>query len=134
MPAHVIEVPCHSISGLRQSYNFMSLVTFYLIIGSFLATFYVFMSYCLSCSCSCFSSFSYFISYSCFMNTSIHIAFPIFFLFHAYCKWHFIYLYSMTPMYSHIIHVVFSLYDFTYKLESFQLNHPNSSYGIFMPN
>ena len=32
-----------------------------------------FMTYYLSCSCSCFSSFSYFISYSCFMNTSIHV-------------------------------------------------------------
>ena len=38
------------------------------------------MTYCFSCSCSCFSSFSYFISYSCCMNTAIHIAFPIFFL------------------------------------------------------
>ena len=35
------------------------------------------MTYCLSCSCSCFSSFSFFISYSCFMNTSIHIAFLV---------------------------------------------------------
>ena len=41
---------------------------------------YVFMTYCFSCSCSCFSSFSYFISYSCCMNIAIHIAFPIFFL------------------------------------------------------
>ena len=35
------------------------------------------MTYCLSCSYSCFSSFSFFISYSCFMNTSIHIAFLV---------------------------------------------------------
>ena len=35
----------------------------------------VFMTYCFSCSSSCFSSFSYFISYSCCMNTTIHIAF-----------------------------------------------------------
>ena len=35
----------------------------------------VFMIYCFSCSCSCFSSLSYFISYSCCMNTTIHIAF-----------------------------------------------------------
>ena len=33
------------------------------------------MAYFFSCSCSCFSSFSYFISYSCCMNTIIHIAF-----------------------------------------------------------
>ena len=38
------------------------------------------------------------------MNTSIHIAFPIFFPFHACCIWHFIYLYNMTPMHSHINH------------------------------
>ena len=71
------------------------------------------MSYCLSCSCSCFNSFSYFISYSCFINTSIHIAFPIFFLSHACCIWHFIYLYSMTPMYSHLILVFLFLYEYT---------------------
>ena len=35
----------------------------------------VFMTYCFSCSCSCFSLFSYFISYSCCMNIAIHIAF-----------------------------------------------------------
>ena len=69
------------------------------------------MTYCFSCSCSCFSSFSYFISYSCFMNKSIHIAFPILFLFHAYYIWHFIYLYSMMLMYSHISHVFLSLYE-----------------------
>ena len=71
------------------------------------------MSYFLSCSCSCFSSSSYFISYSCFMNTSIHIAFPIFFLFHACCIWNFIYLYNMMLMYLHIIHVFLSLYEST---------------------
>ena len=32
------------------------------------------MTNCLSCSYSCFSSFSFSISHSCFMNTSIHIA------------------------------------------------------------
>ena len=73
----------------------------------------MFMAYFLSCSCSCFSSFSGFISYACFINTSIHIAFPIFFLFHAYYIWHFIYLYSMMSMYSHIIHVFLFLYEST---------------------
>ena len=37
----------------------------------------MFMTYCLSCLYSCFSSFSFSISYSCFMNTSIHIAFLV---------------------------------------------------------
>ena len=32
----------------------------------------------LSCSYSCFSSFSFSISHSCFMNTSIHIAFLVY--------------------------------------------------------
>ena len=34
MPAHVTEVSCHSISGLRQSYNYMCSRTYYLIIGA----------------------------------------------------------------------------------------------------
>ena len=38
MSAHVTEVSCHSITGLRQSFNYMSSVTYYLIIGAFLAT------------------------------------------------------------------------------------------------
>ena len=40
-----------------------------------------------------------------------HISFPILFLFHAYYIWHFIYLYNMMSMYSHIIHVFLSLYE-----------------------
>ena len=77
----------------------------------------VFMSYCFSCSCSCFSLFSYFISYSCFMNTAIHIAFSCY-----YYIWNFIYLYSMMPMYSHIIHVFLSLYE---SILLRNLNHSN---------
>ena len=38
VPAHVTEVPCHSISGLGKSYNYMSSVTYYPIIGALLAT------------------------------------------------------------------------------------------------
>ena len=34
MPANVTEVSCHSISGLRQSYNYMCSRTYYLIIGA----------------------------------------------------------------------------------------------------
>ena len=133
MPAHVIEVPCHSISGLRQSYNFMSSVNYYLIIGSFLSTLcaHVILPFMFM-----FMFQFVFIFHIIFMFHEHIYTYCIsyIFLFHAYCIWHFIYLYSMTPMYSHIIHVVFSLYDFTYKLESFQLNHPNSSYGFFMSN
>ena len=34
MPAYLTEVSCHSISGLRQSYNYMCSGTYYLIIGA----------------------------------------------------------------------------------------------------
>ena len=34
VPAHITEVPCHSISGLRQFYNYMCSGTYYLIIGA----------------------------------------------------------------------------------------------------
>ena len=34
MSAHVTEVSCHSISGLRKSYNYMCSGTYYLIIGA----------------------------------------------------------------------------------------------------
>ena len=35
MPAHVTKVPCHSISGLEQSYNYICSRTYYFIIGAF---------------------------------------------------------------------------------------------------
>ena len=61
----------------------MILVTYYLIIGAFLAT------------------------------LSVPNIFPFIFrfMFHACSIWNFIYLYGMTPMYSHIIHVFSSLYE-----------------------
>ena len=34
VPVHITEVPCHSISGLRQFYNYMCSGTYYLIIGA----------------------------------------------------------------------------------------------------
>ena len=39
--------------------------------------------------------------------------FHIIFMFHAYSIWHFKYLYSMIPMYSHLIHVFLFLYNST---------------------
>ena len=83
---------CHLITGLRQFYNYMSSVIYYLIIGAFLATLCV---------------------YDIFMlhEHILHISFPILFLFHANYIWPFIYLYSMMSMYSHIIHVLLSLYE-----------------------
>ena len=60
--------------------------------------------------------------------------FHILLRFHAYSIWHFRYLYRNTDVFTHrsCILVPPCIY-FSYKLESFQLNHPNSSYGIFMP-
>ena len=83
---------CHLITGLRQFYNYMSSVIYYLIIGAFLATLCV---------------------YDIFMlhEHILHISFPILFLFHANYIWPFIYLYSMMSMYSYIIHVFLSLYE-----------------------
>ena len=86
-------VLCHLITGLRQFYNYMSSVTYYLIIGAFLAT-YVFMTYCISRSWSRVSSFSYFISYLCFMNTAIHFAFPIFFMLLLHMAFHILVQYN----------------------------------------
>ena len=110
MSAHVTEVPCHSITGLRQFYNYICSVTYCLIIGAFLATLcvhdilhFMFM----------FMFQFVFIFHIIFMfhEHILHISFPILFLFHAYYIWHFIYLYSMMPMHSHIIHVFLSLYE-----------------------
>ena len=54
------------------------------------------MTYCFSCLCSGFSSFSYFISCSCFMNISVHIAFPI--LIQEYLCIHTSFMYSSPSM------------------------------------
>ena len=57
------------------------------------------MTYCLSCSCSCFSSFSFFISYSCFMNTSIHIAFLV----HIYTLSYHVFQLTLTKRLVHLV-------------------------------
>ena len=80
------------------------------------------MTYCLSWSYSCFSSFSFSILHSCFMNTSIHISFSTFSLFHAYYIWHFIYLESMMSMKSHLILIFLFLYESTLLMNWNQSN------------
>ena len=57
------------------------------------------MTYCLSCSYSCFSSFSFSISYSCFMNTSIHIAFLI----HIYILSYHVFQLTLTKRLVHLV-------------------------------
>ena len=102
---------CHLITGLRQFYNYMSSVTYYLIIGAFLATlcvhdilYFMFMV-----------TFQFFFIFHIIFMFHEHIytycISYIFFLFHAYCIWNFIYLYGVTPMCSHLIHVFLSLYE-----------------------
>ena len=57
------------------------------------------MTYCLSCSCSCFNSFLFFISYSCFMNTSIHIAFLV----HIYILSYYVFQLTLTKRLVHLV-------------------------------
>ena len=89
----------------------MSSVTYYLIIGAFLATlcvhdilFFMFMV-----------TFQFVFIYHIIFMFHEHIytycISYIIFLFHTCCIWHFIYLYGMTPMCSHLIHVFLSLYE-----------------------
>ena len=108
MPTHVTEVPCHSITGPRQFYNYVCSVTYYLIIGAFLATLcvhdilhFMFM----------FTFQFVFISHILFMLHEHSYTYCISYIFSCYYYiWNFIYLYSIMPMYSHIIHVFLSLY------------------------
>ena len=76
-------------TGLRQFYNFMSSVIYYLIIGAFLATLCVYDIFLLH-------------------EHILHISFPILFLFHANYIWHFIDLYKNTyictcPYHRHLL-------------------------------
>ena len=57
------------------------------------------MTYYLSCSFSCFSSFSFSISYSCFMNTSIHIAFLV----HIYILSYIVFQLTLTKRLVHLV-------------------------------
>ena len=87
----------------------MSSVTYYLIIGAFLATLCVHGILCFMFMVT----FQFvFIFHIIFMfHEHIYCISYIFFLFHACCIWHFIYLYGMTPMCSHLIHVFLFLYE-----------------------
>ena len=102
----------HIYLSFMYRYSFLYFVIFYLSLSilAFKHFYHVFLT------CSIYSIrylYLIFISYSCFMNTCLHISFSIFSLFHAYYIRHFIYLYNMMPMYSHIIHVFLSLYKST---------------------
>ena len=57
------------------------------------------MTYCLPCSYSCFSSFSFSISYSCFMNTSIHVAFLV----HIYILSYHVFQLTLTKRLVHLV-------------------------------
>ena len=57
------------------------------------------MAYCLSCSFSCFSSFSFSISHSCFMNTLIHVAFLV----HIYILFYHVFNLTLTKPLVHLV-------------------------------
>ena len=57
------------------------------------------MTYFLSCSYSCFSSFSFSISYSCFMNTSMHIVFFV----HIYILSNHVFQLTLTKRLVHLV-------------------------------
>ena len=57
------------------------------------------MTYCLSCSYSCFSSFSFSISHSCFMNTSINVAFLV----HIYILSYHVFQLTLTKRLVHLV-------------------------------
>ena len=57
------------------------------------------MTYCLSCSYSWFSSFSFSISHSCFMNTSIHVAFLV----HIYILSYHVFQLTLTKGLVHLV-------------------------------
>ena len=57
------------------------------------------MTYCLSCSYSCFNSFSFSISHSCFMNTSIHGAFLV----HIYIISYHVFQLTLTKPLVHLV-------------------------------
>ena len=57
------------------------------------------MTNCLSCSCSCFNSFSFSISHSCFMNTSIHITFLV----HIYILFYHVFQLTLTKRLVHLV-------------------------------
>ena len=57
------------------------------------------MTYCLSCSYSCFSSFSFSISHLCFMNTFIHVAFLV----HIYILSYHVFQLTLTKRLVHLV-------------------------------
>ena len=57
------------------------------------------MTYCLLCSYSCFSSFSFSISHSCFMNTSIHVVFLV----HIYILSYHVFQLTLTKRLVHLV-------------------------------
>ena len=57
------------------------------------------MTYCLSCSCSYFNSFSFSISHSCFLNTSIHITFLV----HIYILSYHLFQFTLSKRLVHLV-------------------------------
>ena len=100
MHVHVTEVPCHSKTGLRQFYNYMNSITYYLRIGAFLATLCVYDIFMLH-------EHILHISFQIQVSCLFHMAFRILIRYDAY---------------PHIIQVLLSLYEF---LSLRNWNHSN---------
>ena len=90
---HVLVSYTHSCT--RFIYSFM--YSFHILI-------HVLNSYTHSCTHFIYSfTYSFHILIHVLMITSIHIAFPIYFLFHACGMWHFIYLYVLFVLYQTVL-------------------------------
>ena len=111
MPAHVTRVPKHR--SERPLIHFSVLGSYTIICLSELIT------YLYHVLCSCHIAFHVHVHVSVRFHISYHIhvsgtqLYILHFLYFScyYYIWHFIYLYSLMPMYLHIIHVFFSLYE-----------------------
>ena len=107
MPKHVTEVSCHSITGLRQFYNYMSSVTYCFTIGVFLATLcvhdilnfmfrFVFMFHIIFMFHE--HIYTYCISYIFLVSCLLHMTFHILILIQEYLRIHTSFMYSCSYM------------------------------------
>ena len=105
-------MPCHSITGLRQFYNYFSSITYYLIIGAFLATlcFYDIFPFHVHVHTSIRFHVSHQIHVS---RTCLYILHFLYFPYFMPLTYGISYTYTYTGilMYSHIIHVFLFLYE-----------------------
>ena len=131
-------MPCHSITGLRQFYNYFSSVAYYHRIGAFLATLCFFMTYCHFMFMVMFifqfffifhikfmfheHIYTYCISYTFLISCLLHKAFHILILIQEYLRSHTSFIYSYSSM--NLLYLGIGINP---------IGSSNSNYGIFMP-